>query len=95
MVVLSRNFATALRGSCVNWRKLKVKRAIVATLLAVACITSTGCFIPAFSGDPSERTKELLVVSENARALRSDWQRFWHLDQVDHQKPRRTSGAIF
>ena len=67
-------------------------------LLAVVCGcmlgTTTGCFIPAYSGDPSRRVQELMFGSENLRLILDEWQRVWMLDHPDHMTPYRTHGGI-
>lgn len=66
-------------------------------MLLVCCLmlsTTTGCLIPAYSGDPSRRTKELMFTSENLRLFLDDWERVWMLDQPDHTTPYRTHGGI-
>jgi hypothetical protein len=54
----------------------------------------SGCVIPAYSGDPVRRTNELLYTSENLRLMMDEWERFWFLDQPDHETPYRTHGGI-
>jgi hypothetical protein len=67
-------------------------------LLALACgllVSSTvGCMIPAYSGDPTRRTQELMFTSENLRLFLDDWERIWFLDQPSHMTPYRTHGGI-
>jgi hypothetical protein len=67
-------------------------------LLAMACGllvgTTTGCMIPAYSGDPYRRTQELMFTSENLRLFLDDWERIWFLDQPSHMTPYRTHGGI-
>jgi hypothetical protein len=67
-------------------------------LLAVTCgllLSSTvGCLIPAYSGDPDRRTKQLMFTSENLRLFLDEWERAWMLDEPDHCTPWRTHGGI-
>jgi hypothetical protein len=67
-------------------------------LLALACGmlvgTTTGCIVPAYSGDPGRRTQELMFTSENLREVLDEWERFWFLDQPDHMTPYRTHGGL-
>jgi hypothetical protein len=67
-------------------------------LLAIACgmllSSSVGCFVPAYSGDPTRRVPELMYTSENLRLLLDEWERTWFLDQPDHETPYRTHGGI-
>ena len=53
-----------------------------------------GCIIPAYSGDPTRRTQELMFTSENLRLFLDEWERFWLLDQPDHMTPYRTHGGL-
>ncbi len=67
-------------------------------LLALACgtlvCTTTGCIVPAYSGDPGRRTQELMFTSENLREVLDEWERLWFLDQPDHNTPYRTHGGL-
>jgi hypothetical protein len=56
--------------------------------------SSTGCILPAYSGDPARRTQELIYTSENMRNVNDEWERFWFLDQPSHMTPYRTHGGI-
>lgn len=71
-----------------------MRRYICAALLGMAVISSTGCFVPIYSGDPVRRSRQLIVTSENMRAILDEWERFWFLDQPDHMTPNRTHGGI-
>jgi len=63
-------------------------------LLGVALASSTGCFVPIYSGDPVRRSRQLINTSENMRAILDEWERIWFLDQPDHMTPYRTHGGI-
>jgi hypothetical protein len=56
--------------------------------------STVGCIIPAYSGDPARRTRELMFTSENMRLFLDEWERFWLLDMPDHSTPIRTHGGI-
>jgi hypothetical protein len=56
--------------------------------------STVGCMIPAYSGDPARRTRELMFTSENLRLFLDEWERFWLLDMPDHCTPIRTHGGI-
>ena len=71
-----------------------MRRFISAALLAIAISTCTGCFLPIYDADPVVRARQAIFASEDLRALRSAWHRFWFTDQPDHQKPIRTHGGI-
>ena len=65
-------------------------------VLAIGLLASTtaGCVLPAYSGDPVRRTKELIFTSEGFRQMVDEWERLWMLDQPDHMTPYRTHGGI-
>ena len=67
-------------------------------LLALACgllvSSMAGCLIPAYSGDPTRRTQELMFTSENLRLFLDEWERMWFLDAPDHMTPYRTHGGL-
>ena len=71
-----------------------MRRLICSAVLGLALMSSTGCFVPIFSGDPVRRASQLTVVSENLRTILDEWERFWFLDQPDHMTPYRTHGGI-
>ena len=71
-----------------------MRKLMMAALLGLALGSSTGCMLPAFSGDPATRVEESIFVSENFRNLLETWRRFWFLDQPDHSTPLRTHGGI-
>ena len=71
-----------------------MRKIILLLVLSFTLLGSTGCIIPAYSGDPKQRTGELINTSENLRLVRDEWQRFWLLDQPRHATPIRTHGGI-
>lgn len=71
-----------------------MRRFVATTLLALFISASVGCFVPIYDADPTVRARQLINTSEDLRALRNQWHRFWFLDQPDHQKPVRTHGGI-
>jgi hypothetical protein len=71
-----------------------MRRFLCATLLAISISSATGCILPIYDADPTVRAKQLIYTSENLRALRHEWHRFWFLDQPDHQTPFRVHGGI-
>jgi len=56
--------------------------------------TTTGCVLPAYSGDPVRRTQQLIFTSEGLRLILDEWERMWFLDQPDHATPYRTHGGL-
>jgi hypothetical protein len=71
-----------------------MRRLLCGLLLAAALTSSSGCFLPIYSGDPVHRTQQLLITSENLRMVFDEWDRIWFLDQPDHMTPFRTHGGI-
>lgn len=71
-----------------------MRRLICAALLGMAVASSTGCITPIYSGDPVRRSRQLIITSENMRAILDEWERIWFLDQPDHMTPYRTHGGI-
>ena len=71
-----------------------MRRLLCMALLGLAISTSTGCFLPIYSGDPVRRSRQLINTSENMRAILDVWERIWFLDQPDHMTPYRTHGGI-
>lgn len=70
-------------------------RNLLLTLVLGMLLGSTaGCILPAYSGDPTRRTQELIYTSENLRLFLDEWERLWLLDQPDHMTPYRTHGGI-
>ena len=71
-----------------------MRRLFLALVFSCALGSSTGCFLPIYSSDPVERTKELIITSENFRSLVGEWKRFWFLDQPSTLTPYHTHGGI-
>jgi len=71
-----------------------MRRWLLGALLGVLVLVNAGCIIPAFSGDPTRRTQQLLFVSDNFRKMLEEWERIWFLDQPDHMTPYRSHGVI-
>ncbi len=71
-----------------------MRRLICTALLGLAVVSSTGCFIPIYSGDPVRRSRQLLFTSDNLRLIFDDWERIWFLDQPTHLTPFRSHGGI-
>lgn len=65
---------------------------LAAAGLLLCC--GAGCIIPAYSGDPVRRTRQLIFTSENLRLFLDEWERIWFLDQPAHTTPYRTHGGI-
>jgi hypothetical protein len=71
-----------------------MQRLLLAALCALCLGATTGCIIPAYSGDPIRRTRQLLFTSENLRQVLDEWERIWFLDQPSHMTPYRVHGGI-
>lgn len=71
-----------------------MRRLLLAVVVGAWLGSATGCFIPAYSGDPARRTQQLIYTSEDLRAFLDEWERIWFLDQPSHMRPLRTHGGI-
>jgi hypothetical protein len=71
-----------------------MRKALLAVLLSLLVSNSVGCIIPAYSGDPERRTRELIVTSENLRLFLDEWERTWFLDQPSHCTPYPVDGGV-
>lgn len=71
-----------------------MRKLVLAALLGLFVSTMAGCVLPAYSGDPNRRVPELIYTSEGLRLILDEWERFWMLDQPDHQTPYRTHGGL-
>ncbi|MGB6043205.1 MAG: hypothetical protein WBF93_08625 [Pirellulales bacterium] len=71
-----------------------MRHLIMAVLLGITIGLNSGCILPAYSGDPQRRTRQLIFTSENLRMFLEEWERFWFLDQPSHLSPYRTHGGI-
>lgn len=71
-----------------------MRKLILVVALASSLAPNIGCFVPAYSGDPTRRTQQLIYTSENLRMLLEDWERLWMLDQPSHLSPYKTHGGI-
>ncbi len=71
-----------------------MRRLVYAALLGFVVSASTGCLIPAYSGDPVRRTRQLIFTSEDLRAALQEWERIWFLDQPDHMTVERVHGGV-
>lgn len=71
-----------------------MQRLLLAVMAALCLGATTGCIIPAYSGDPTRRTQELIFTSENLRQVLETWERIWFLDQPSHMSPYRVHGGI-
>ena len=71
-----------------------MRKLLGAVALALCFSSTTGCLVPAYSGDPTRRSQQLIYTSENLRMLLEDWERLWMLDQPSHLTPYRTHGGI-
>ena len=71
-----------------------MRNLLIAVLLGMSLASSSGCFVPAYSGDPTRRSQQLIYTSENLRMLLEEWERLWLLDQPSHLSPYHTHGGI-
>ena len=71
-----------------------MRKWILSALLMCSMAGSTGCLIPAYSGDPVRRAQQLINSSENLRLFLDDWERIWFLDMPTHLSPHATHGGV-
>jgi hypothetical protein len=71
-----------------------MRRLLVAAALCLSLSATTGCLLPAYSGDPPRRSQQLLYTSEDLRHILDEWERIWFLDQPSHMAIYRTHGGI-
>ncbi len=71
-----------------------MRKFLLSLLLGALTISSVGCVLPAYSGDPAKRTQQLYNTSEDLRQSEETWERIWMLDQPSHMTPYRTHGGI-
>lgn len=72
----------------------RVTQLFLCSVMAITLSSSVGCFLPIYDADPAVRARQLIHTSEDLRELRSEWHRFWFLDQPSHMKALRTHGGI-
>ncbi len=73
---------------------MQTKQWLLSAIAACTIASSTGCFLPIYSADPTRRGQQLFYQSENLRALLDEWERIWFLDQPTHLSPHSTHGGI-
>lgn len=71
-----------------------MRRLFLAATIGLLVSANSGCFLPAYSGDPPRRTAEMLNTSEDLRLLLDEWERIWFLDQPSHMTEYRTHGGV-
>ena len=71
-----------------------MRRFLFAAVLGWMTITNVGCILPAYSGDPQVRVRQLMHASEDMRTINDEWARFWFVDQPSHMKPLRVHGGV-
>ncbi len=71
-----------------------MRRLLLAATVLVSMGPMTGCFLPAYSGDPQRRAQQLLWTSDNFTQINDEWERIWFLDQPSHMSIYRTHGGI-
>ena len=71
-----------------------MRRLVLAGIAGLLVSTNVGCLLPAYSGDPTRRTQQLINTSEDLRKFLDEWERLWHLDQPSHLTPHRVHGGL-
>ena len=70
------------------------RKLLLTFILGILVVSSTGCLLPLYSGDPTRRNQQLIYNSESMRLIHDEWERAWLLDQPNHMTPYRTHGGI-
>jgi len=71
-----------------------MRRLLMAAIVAVMGLSSTGCLLTIYSSDPNTRIAQLLNNSEDLRQIEYEWQRIWFTDQPSHMTPERVHGGV-
>jgi ABC-type dipeptide/oligopeptide/nickel transport system permease component len=71
-----------------------MRRLMLAAITVFSLSALTGCFIPAYSGDPQRRANQYLNTSDDFTQVLDEWERIWFLDQPSHMSIYRTHGGI-
>lgn len=73
---------------------MQFRKWLLAVVAACSLASSTGCFLPIYSADPTRRGQQLFYQSENLRALLNEWERIWLMDMPTHLTPHSVHGGI-
>ncbi|MBX3432636.1 MAG: hypothetical protein KF847_04895 [Pirellulales bacterium] len=73
---------------------MQTQKWLLSAIAACMIASSTGCFLPIYSGDPTRRGQQLFYQSENLRLILDEWERIWFLDMPSHLTPHSTHGGI-
>lgn len=71
-----------------------MRKVILRTILASACLVQVGCVLPIYSSSADIRTRQLIYVSESLRHINGIWERIWGLELPDLATPYRTHGGV-
>ncbi|MDA7980828.1 MAG: hypothetical protein MPJ50_18900 [Pirellulales bacterium] len=71
-----------------------MRKLLLTLALGAMASSHVGCVLPAYSGDPVRRTRELIFTSEDMRQMMDEWERIWFLDMPSNLTPFRTYGGI-
>lgn len=72
----------------------KMRKLVLGMLLFSVIGLQVGCFVPLYSAQRDERTRQLIFVSENLRHIHGIWERIWFLEFPDTATPYRTHGGV-
>jgi hypothetical protein len=71
-----------------------MRRLLMLSAAAGIVVGNAGCFINAYSSDPTRRMHELINKSEDLRQIEYEWERMWFMDEPSHMTPERVHGGI-
>jgi hypothetical protein len=81
-------------AACITEECNTMRKFILGLVAAVLLSSSVGCFLPAYSADPTRRAQQLIFTSEDLRNFLNEWERIWFLDMPSHMTPQRVHGGI-
>jgi hypothetical protein len=71
-----------------------MRRYLFLAALALVGLGNAGCFVNAYSPEPTERTEQLIYQSENLRQMQREKRVFWMTDSPSHLTPEHLDGHI-
>jgi hypothetical protein len=74
--------------------RLGMRRLLLLSAVAGLAVGNAGCFINAYSSNPTRRMHELINNSEDLRQIEYEWERMWFMDEPSHMTPERVHGGV-
>lgn len=73
---------------------MKLRRLVLASLLLLGSVATSGCATPIWNPNPNVRARQLIFQSESLRHIPEIWERIWGLEHPDLATPYRTHGGV-